>query len=97
MIICNGGIVMGSLLRLLRLLKERLVWMKIGTTAALFKYVCCKRKLKVLQSTKVSKVYTVATILRNLHIALYGCQTSNYFELDIPDDFLEKYLRQDDF
>ena len=45
----------------------------------------------------MSKVYTVATILRNLHIALYGCQTSNYFELDIPDDFLEKYLRQEDF
>ena len=27
MIICNSGIVMGSLLHLLRLLKERLMWM----------------------------------------------------------------------
>ena len=38
----------------------------------------CKRKLKVLQSTNVSKIYTVCTLLRNIHIALYGCQTSNY-------------------
>ena len=68
-----------------------------GTTAAMFKYVCQKRKLKVLQSSNVSKVYTVATILRNLHIGLYGCQTSNYFDLDIPDNFIEKYLLQEDF
>jgi len=68
-----------------------------GTTAAMFKYVCNKRKLKVLQSNTVSKVYTVATILRNLHIGLYGCQTSNYFDLDIPNNFIEKYLLQEDF
>ena len=68
-----------------------------GTTASLFKYICCKRKLKVLQSTNVSKIYTVCTLLRNIHIALYGCQTSNYFDLDIPDNFLEKYLMQEDF
>ena len=54
-----------------------------GTTAALFKCVCNKHKLKLLQSKSVSKIYTVATILRNLHIGLYGCQSSNYFDLDV--------------
>ena len=68
-----------------------------GSTASLFKYVCNKRKLKVLQSATVSKIYTVCTILRNLHVGLYGCQSSNYFDLDIPDDFVEKYLMQEDF
>ena len=68
-----------------------------GTTASLFKCICCKRKLKVLQSTSISKIYIVCTLLRNIHIALYGCQTSNYFDIDIPDDFLEKYLMQEDF
>ena len=68
-----------------------------GTTASLFKYICCKRKLKVLQSTNVSKIYIVCTLLRNIYIALYGCQTSNYFDLDIPDNFLEKYLMQENF
>jgi hypothetical protein len=62
-----------------------------GTIAALFKYVCQKRKLKVLQSS------TVATLLRNVHIGLYGCQTSNYFDLDILDNFIEKFLMQEYF
>ena len=61
-----------------------------GFTATLFKYLCNTAKLKLLQNNeKVSKVYTVATLLRNMYIALYGCQTSNYFNFTIPPDMLE--------
>ena len=68
-----------------------------ANTAALFKYVCNKRKLQLLQSDCVTKVYKVATFLRNLHIGMYGCQSSNYFNLPIRENFVEHYLRQTDF
>lgn len=67
-----------------------------GHTASLFKYVQRRDKLQVLRSCRVAKVYTVATILRNLHCALYGCQTSNYFGLELPEDFIEHYIYQTD-
>ena len=68
-----------------------------GGTASLFEYVSgTKRKLKLLKnSDAVSKIYIVATILRDCHICLYGCQTSNYFEVDIPENFLENYINQE--
>ena len=53
--------------------------------------------MKVLESSTVSKVYIVATLLRNCHVALYGSQSSNYFNLVLPEDMLEKYLSQTDF
>ena len=69
-----------------------------GATASLFKYICNDQKLKLLQDKdKVSKVYTVAILLRNFHIALYGCQTSNYFNFEIPPDMLEHYINQIDY
>ena len=63
----------------------------------LFKYVNCTDKLKILASQRVSKIYTVATLFRNFHIACYGCQSFKYFHLDIPDDMLEHYIMQTDF
>jgi len=67
-----------------------------GATASMFEYVCTKRKLKVLKNPDtVSKIYIVATILRNCHICLYGCQTSHYFGVDIPENFLHKYINQE--
>jgi hypothetical protein len=66
-----------------------------GHTASLFPYVARRSKLKVLSSDEVSKVYTVCTILRNFHAILYGCQTSNYFNLNFGEDewhFLECYI-----
>lgn len=68
-----------------------------GVTASLFKYVGMKWKLKLLKSDSVSKIYTVATLLRNLHVAVYGNETSNYFDVVLPSDFVEKYLSQTDF
>jgi len=67
-----------------------------GQTASLFTYVDARKtKLKLLKNPKaVSSVYIVATLFRNFHTALYGSQTSRYFEVDIPYDFLESYINQ---
>jgi hypothetical protein len=61
-------------------------------TAGLFKYLAHFEKLKVLGSDNVSKVYTVATILRNCNVTMYGSMTSNYFELEIPNNMFENYI-----
>jgi hypothetical protein len=66
-----------------------------GSTANLFQYLRKLDKLKIMNNTNVVKVYTVATLLRNCHVALYGGISSNYFELVLRDDMLEKYLRQE--
>jgi hypothetical protein len=61
-------------------------------TRTLYSYLAQFDKLKVLGSDNVSKVYTVATILRNCNVSLYGSCTSKYFELEIPDDMFERYI-----
>jgi hypothetical protein len=63
-----------------------------GMTANLFSYLRNIVKLKLLASFKVTRIYTVATILRNCHVALYGSETSHYFDIIFPVNFLEKYL-----
>ena len=65
-----------------------------GYTATLFKYIQNHSKLKVMQSKNVAKVYTVATLFRNFHVAAYGGQTSNYF--DLTTNFLAAYINQTD-
>jgi hypothetical protein len=48
-----------------------------GVTASLFTYVARSDKLKTLKSPQlVSKFYTVATLFRNFHVALYGGLTT---------------------
>lgn len=68
-----------------------------GYTATLFKYLSNHDKLKIMESNTVSKVYTVATLLRNLHVGYYGSQSSNYFNLQMRQNFVEYYLNQRDF
>lgn len=63
-----------------------------GGTAALYKYITHKEKLRVMASKTVAKVYTVATLLRNCHVMLYGCQSSNYFDLRMHDNMLSAYI-----
>ena len=65
-----------------------------GNTASLFKFIGMKHKLKLLQSSHVSKYYVVATLLRNIHCGIYGCQTSNYCDVALPSNFVEHYLTQ---
>ncbi len=64
-----------------------------GLTANLFGYLRNFQKLKILGGSNVHKVYTVCTILRNCHVALYGSETSEYFGIEIERDMLEKYTR----
>jgi hypothetical protein len=71
-----------------------------SATGALWPVVTAYNKLRVLSGTKVAKIYTVATLLRNFHIALYGYQSSNYFSSLPPMDgreFLTHYINQTDF
>ena len=66
-------------------------------TGSLFKYLANKRKLQLLKSsTRVSKIYTVATLLRNCYVGLYGSQVSKYFEISVPNNFVVNYLSQTD-
>ena len=67
-----------------------------GTTASLFSYVRRPEKFKILGSEKTSKIYTVATLFRNFHVALYGSQTSKYFDLPMPPNLLSHYIKQTD-
>jgi hypothetical protein len=66
-----------------------------GYTASLFRILSNKDKLKVMQEGgRVREVYTVCTLLRNFSVGLYGGQTSNYFNLTLPENFLEAYINQ---
>lgn len=64
-----------------------------GVTSNIFGYLKQLHKLKVLGSTNCVKVFTVATLLRNCHIALYGGISSGYFNIAMPEDMLERYMR----
>ena len=68
-----------------------------GYTANIFKYLGLHWKLELLKSDTVSKIYTVATILRNCKAILRGTQCSNYFNVRLPDYVFEKYINQEDF
>ena len=67
-----------------------------GHTSTLFKYLTTQDKLKLMISDEIAKVYTVATILKNLHVILYGCETSNYFELQFLDGLIDYYMNLED-
>jgi hypothetical protein len=68
-----------------------------GVTGALFRYVINPTKLKVLKGEIVSRIYTVATLFRNFHVCMYGCNTSAYFGLEIPSDMFENYVNRNNF
>ena len=68
-----------------------------GATATDFAYIKNFDKLRIMESRSVTKAYTICTLFRNFKVGLYGCQTSNYFNIRPPKDFLEKYIRQEDW
>lgn len=59
----------------------------VGTT---FSYVDYKKRLKMRKSP-VGLVYLTAMIMRNAMVCLRGCNTSKYFNFNIPDDFLHTW------
>jgi len=63
-------------------------------TKNLFKYLSRVEKLKILKGKTVLKIYTVCTFLRNCHVMMYGCETSNYFNILLDTrSLLEEYTR----
>ena len=70
-----------------------------GHTVQLFKALSKIDKLRALagKSGNSLKLYTVATLLRNFHVWLYGSQSSNYFEIynSDPKHLLEKYIKRE--
>lgn len=62
-----------------------------GNNTLLFKYVQNTEKLKLMQSDHVQKVYVAAALFRNIHLALYGGETSNYFKVTLSAEVLEQY------
>ena len=68
-----------------------------GGTAMSFRYLANQLKLKLLESTSVSKIYTVATFLRNIKSGIYGNQSSNYFDIKMRRNFIYHYINQIDF
>ena len=69
-----------------------------GTAANLFKMVRRKDKLQLMKNSgRVCELYTVVTLFRNFYVACYGGQCSNYFNLELPNTMLYKYITQTDF
>jgi hypothetical protein len=64
-----------------------------GAISNVFHYLRNLDKLKVMRSTHLTHVYMVCSLLRNCHIALYGGIESNYFNLTLPSNMLELFLR----
>jgi hypothetical protein len=63
-------------------------------TTSLFPYLHNISKLKILGNNRVSKIYIVCTILRNLYTMYGGSQSSKYFLLSMPKDIVKSYLRK---
>jgi hypothetical protein len=63
-------------------------------TTSLFPYLAKIKKLKILGNSRVSKIYIVCTILRNLYTMFNGAQSAKYFNLCMPDNLVEAYLNQ---
>lgn len=61
-----------------------------GNTVNKFGYFSNYNKLRILGSRNVVQVYTVATILRNCLVGLYGCEVPAYYGLTIEGNFLER-------
>jgi hypothetical protein len=62
------------------------------TTSNLYGLLRNWDKLKVIGSANTAVVYTVATLLRNFHVCLYGCETSAYFNIILPPNMLQCYM-----
>jgi hypothetical protein len=64
-----------------------------GATSNLFHYLRNIDKCKVMRSIHLTKVCMACCLLRNCHVALYGGIESNYFNLQLPPNMLELFLR----
>jgi hypothetical protein len=77
----------------LKSLRVSVEWNYALVSHNLFRCLSSFDKLRLLSSDRVSKMYSVAIILKNCHVCLYGCQSMSYFDLTLSDDMLERYTR----
>jgi hypothetical protein len=78
--------------RIFKKMRISIEW-NYGVTSQLFGYLKNLNKLRIMETDRVSKIYTVATFLRNCHVCLYGSISASYFDLEFPEDMLERYLQ----
>jgi len=63
-------------------------------TKNLYKYLSRVEKLKILNNPTVLRVYTVCTFLKNCHVMMYGCESSQYFNILLDtENLLERYTQ----
>jgi len=72
--------------------REVIEW-DYGDVGTIFSYVDYKKRLKMRKSN-VGMQYLTAMIMRNAMVAMRGCNTSKYFDFDIPDGFLFKWTEE---
>jgi hypothetical protein len=61
-----------------------------GVIAGLFPFLNHSLNIKIRQHPNLPKTYTVATLLKNAHVCLYGSQVASYFNLTPPS--LQSYF-----
>ena len=65
-----------------------------GAMISFFGLLQNSSRLRVMSEGTVTKIFYVAAILRNCHIALYGNCSSRCFNISLDEDMLEKYLQK---
>ena len=66
--------------------REVIEW-DYGDVGTIFSFVDYKKRLRMRESP-VGLQYLTAMILRNAMVCMRGCNTSQYFSYNIPDNFL---------
>lgn len=85
--VCSGG----PNTEVWKRLRCSIEWNYHVTSYDLFQLLSQFHKLRLLSSDRVAKFYTVATFLRNCHVAMYGGNCMKYFKLRLPENMLERY------
>ena len=83
----------GPHVQTMKTLRVSIEWNYAVTSHNLYRALSAFDKLRLLSSDRVAKLYTVATILRNCHVSMYGGQSMAFFDLRLPDNMLERYTR----
>jgi len=74
----------------------KFIWIAVkwnyGDDTNLFDYLRNLEKLRVMRSRVNEQCFTLCVLLRNCHITLYACQSSNYFDIPMKVNMLEKMM-----
>ena len=73
--------------------RESVEWQYAKVTNLYGGYLNKPRKLKLLMSNHAKYVFTVAVLFRNFHSMMTGNQTSIYFNVKMPNNLVENYIK----